>query len=121
MTDIYDEAIQATLKYGDIKRSWLAGGNGDDIPLHGLLFRCCPNLGCCLTEYKSGMGDRYLSHDILDDLKNDDLMPSTMNELELQWLDFNTEERIALLERFAMYNRELDDMLERDPAPLAAG
>ena len=112
MTDIYDEAIQATLEHDNIKQSWFEGGNTENMSLHGLLFRTCPHLDCCLTEYKNGMGDPDIAPDILDDLRNDDLMPSTIEELEQRWDGADTEARTTLLERFAMYNRELDEVFD---------
>lgn len=119
MSDIYDKAIQATFEHDRIRNSWVAGGDDKGMPLHGLLFRHCSHLDCCLTEYKNGMGKHDLSHDILNDLKNDDLMPSSQTELEQLWDEADTEARIALLERFAMYNRELDEVFDREPQELS--
>lgn len=131
MPDIYDEAIQATMEYDNIRSSWLAGGDTGEMYLHGLLFRTCPHLNCCLTEYKLGFSDETIDYSdidkgeltsevqqLLDDLRDDDLMPLTQWKLEQQWDEADTEARIALLKRFAMYNRELDAVFDRKPQEL---
>lgn len=119
MKDNYDRAIQATLKHDNIEQSWYAGGvsEDEDVPLHGLLFRTCPHLTCCLTEYKHGMGDSQFGDcSLLTDLENDDLMPETSSELQELWDEADTKTRTTLLERFAMYNRGLDKEFDRKPA-----
>lgn len=122
MIDIYADAIQATLEHDNIRRSWLAGGDHDGVPLHGLLFRTCPHLGCCLTECKSGMCDgtetQSEAQSIIDDLKNDDLIPVNQWDLESQWDDADIKSRTKMLEQFAMYNRELDELFDREPADI---
>lgn len=120
MSDIYDEAIQATLKHDHIRSSWVAGGDDPDTPLHGLLFRSCPHLCCCLTEYRNGMGAiPHSSEELLVTLRDDDLIPRTQHDLESEWDNADTEARTALLELFAMYNRELDELFDREPADIA--
>lgn len=119
MRDIYDEAILATMEHDNIIASWLAGGKSKDMPLHGLLFRSCPNLGkLCLTERKSNIYDNIEAHEdaepLITALKLDDLIPTSQWALERQWDNNTEEERTEMLERFAMYNRELDELYDRE-------
>lgn len=114
MTDIYDKAIVATLAHDRIRDSWITGGN-NDMPLHALLFRSCPSMGCCLTECKMGMADTQEDdQDFVATVKADGLIPNSQYDLERQWDGFDEDQRTEMLERFAFHNRELDSLHDRE-------
>ena len=135
MTDIYDLAIQAVIDHDDIEDSWQEGGCADEsnMELHGLLFRTCPHMNCCLTEFRKGYDNPSLPYpnlneditpeikDLFDQLKDDDLIPINDYALVKVWNESDTEARIELLERFAMYNRRLDEVFDREPAGIEGG
>lgn len=127
MTDIYNEAIHATMEQDDIRKSWSLGGETiDPMQLDALLFRSCPNMGCCLTEFKRGMGDISGNEEdetvevqqVLNGIIEDYLIPTNVNDLQRDWNAADEEQRLAILERFAIHNRLLDEVFDRDPVDI---
>lgn len=114
MNDIYDDAIQAVMDKDNIRASWLAGAGSAFMPLDGLLFRVCTELDVCLTEYKAGMGNQHINKELYDRLQADDLIPLNQWCLATKWDESDEDDRLQMLQQFAMYNRELDVLYHRD-------